>query len=364
MNMKFKFNKKLVAIAAANLICLCGAAGFYAQGRAAADSQSFNFAAERWGEDYCQISSFMSEDSGFNTDLVGSVRSQILYTMQTVSIAAEDGKKLCPDAYSANVGQAEITSPRGGYSSAEITAVGGDFFLIHNFRLLDGAFFSDDDIMQDGAVINESLAWSLYGSSEVSGMKISINGVQFYISGVIEDPPTKAEKSCAGELPIAYVSYSGASGMADTDEEPSADFKTVTCYECIMPDPVEGYAYSSMKDYLKSFGDDTVVVCNTGRFEPVKRLKALKNLRKLAIKNSSVEYPYWENASRLVEYDLSFIYRRSLLCLIIPFITLGWLCVKLVRIGIRKFRSARTFIAAKADRIVNDHRRKKYEKNI
>lgn len=48
--------------------------------------------------------------------------------------------------------------------------------------------------MQDGAVIDKNLAWALYGSEKVSGMNIYINGVKFYIAGVIDLPGTEAEK--------------------------------------------------------------------------------------------------------------------------------------------------------------------------
>lgn len=377
--MKIKLNKKIAVIAAVNIVCLGGAAGFYLKGQSEARSQDYNYAAERWGTEYTQISCFIPEKSGFSVDMIGAVRTQLLNTLQTVSISAEEGRKLCPDAYSAPLGNADVKSSIGGYSDAEITVVGGDFFLIHNFTLLDGAFFSDNDIMQDGTVIDESLAWALYGSSDVAGMDITINGVKLYISGVIADPQSKAEKYCAGAIPRAYISYSGAYGISQPGEpytgsggyigdggdiagsaDVSSTFKTVTCYECIMPDPVEGYAYSTMKDYLSGLAEDAETVCNTDRFLPLKRLKALKNLRKLAVRNSSAVFPYWENASRLVEFDLSFTYRRVLWCMIIPALTLVRVIVKLFIIGRKKLRSAIDFILRRKDEIINNQRRKKY----
>lgn len=341
--MRFNINKRAAALAAANALSLAGFLAFSLIGSSAADSQKYNRAAERWqnGDDsayYTQVSCFMSESAGFSTDSLGSVRVSLLNALQTISVAPEEGKKLCPDAYSAPVGKAIVSGDIIGRSEAEITAVGGDFFMMHGFELLDGAFFTDDDLMQDGAVIDRSLAWELYGSYEVSGMKLNINGTQYYISGVIEDPETDEEKKCAGELPRAYISYDGASGFASAGGYSDAfgmdpdmgggDFSAITCYEVLMPDPVEGYAYSSVKQAMEGWGDNVSVVQNTGRFDPFKRLKALKKISSAVVRDNEIAYPYWENASRIVQFRLSYIYLCAALCLIIPSLTLIWLAVK------------------------------------
>lgn len=358
MTMKFKIQKRRAVIAALNVLSLLGALTFSIIGSAAARSQNYNYASERWQNgdnetDYAQISCFMSESAGFTTESLGEVRASMLNSLQTISVAPEEGQKLCPDAYSAPVGTAVVTGDISGRSNAEITAVGGDFFLIHDFRLIDGSFFTDDDIMQDGAVIDRSLAWAIYGSYEVSGMKLAINGTQYYISGVIEDPETDEEQQCAGELPRAYISYDGASGFASADDglytgDLSGDgkFTTVTCYEILVPDPVEDYAYSSVKTIMEGWGDNVSVLQNTGRFDPFKRLSALKNISSSVVRSNEIAFPYWENASRLVQFRLSYIYLYAALCLVIPAVTLIWLTIKgikaLKRNKKRIFRAVRT----------------------
>lgn len=326
--MKFRFTKRNAVIAAVNILSLCGFAGFSLSAVSSAEAQSWNYAAERWNreEDYTQISCFFSDESGFTADSVGTVRNMVLNTLKSVSIAPEEGQKLCPDAYSAPAGQASVRSGRDGRSEAELTAVGGDFFLIHNFRLLDGAYFSGEDIMQDGAVIDRSLAWALFGSEDVAGMNITINDVQFYVSGVIDTPSTDEEKKCSGELPRAYISYDGASLLLQNGEttEMQTAFTDVTCYEVIMPDPVENYAFAAFDDYMTMYGKNADAVQNTGRFDPMKRLRAIKNVPYSSVKDSPVVYPYWENASRITETELSFICRRAAFCLAVPLITLLW----------------------------------------
>jgi len=347
MSMKFKFNKKILAAAVLNLLSLAGFIAFVLAGSSIAFSQSYNYAFERWegedsDDDYAQVSCFMSASAGFTVDSVGSIRAGLLNSLKDISIVPEDGKKLCPDAYSASVGKAAVRGNILGRSDAQITAVGGDFFMIRNFRLLDGSFFSDDDIMQDGAVIDKNLAWAIYGSYDVSGMDITINGTQFYISGVIDVPETKAERKCSSELPRAYISYDGASGFASDnsgsggmsggmpngDDSVRNSFKTVTCYEVIMPDPVQDYALTSVKSAVEVYGDMISIVQNSGRFGAFKRLGSLKRISSLVIRDNEVSFPYWENASRITEVKLSFIYLGAALCLVIPAVTILFFIVK------------------------------------
>lgn len=345
--MKFRLKKRYIAIAAINAAAIVGAAVLTAVGGALAKSQTYNYAAEKWqgenDESYTQISCFFSENTGFDIDSIGSARMQMLYTLQNVSIVPEDGKKLCPDGYSAPLGQVSVTGDISGRSEAEATAVGGDFFFFRDFKLIDGAFFSEDDIMQDGVVIDRSLAWALYGSHDIAGMNLKINGTEFYISGVIENPSTDVEKECAGELPKLYMSYEGAALVSvggsydgelsgDINNTASERFTDVSCYEFIMPDPVENFAYTSMKDFFQSFGSGVAVTENTGRFDASVRAEKIKTLSSYAVRDNSAVFPYWENASRIVEFRLTFLYFFRNLCIAVPAITGVWLIIKAYRL--------------------------------
>ncbi len=343
--MKFRLKKRYMIIAAINAAAILGAAVLTVVGVALAESQTYNYAAEKWqgesDDSYTQISCFFSENAGFDIDSIGSARTHMLYTLQSVSIVPEDGKKLCPDAYSASLGQVSVTGDISGRSEAEATAVGGDFFFFRDFKLIDGAFFSDDDIMQDGVVIDRNLAWALYGSHDIAGMNLKINDTEFYISGVIENPSTDVERECAGELPKLYISYEGAelisasavsSYSGDLAENlkntASERFTDVTCYEFIMPDPVENFAYTSMKEFFQSFGSGAEVTENTGRFDSSERAGKIKTLSSYAVRDNSAVFPYWENASRIVEFRLTLLYFFRNLCIAVPFITGVWIIIK------------------------------------
>ena len=333
--MRIRIKRRHIVIAAVNAAALiaCGALTF--AGSRLAKSQSYNFAAERWkngsSDSYTQVSCFFTEDAGINVDQLDSLRGQLISKLKEAAVEQEAGKTLCPDAYSADIGKFLVESDDGVGKEAELTAVGGEFFLFHDFPLRSGAFFSRYDVMQDGAVIDRSLAFALYGSDNVAGMDIYINNIRCYISGVIDDPSGKYEKECAGDTARAYVSYSIASQLMGAGLE-GEGFSTITCYECVSPDPVEDFGYTSIKEIMENnYGDKAEVVNNTTRFDAKKRAKAAKKLYRTAVKDSTIKYPYWENASRMAEFRVSQLYGARKKIFIIPILTALWLLFILVR---------------------------------
>ena len=342
--------KKLtIAAAVANAAAIIGAVVLTALGSHAAKTQSYNYAADRWSSGgktkYSQISCFFSPDANFDKNGVGGLRSMLLSELKSASVNPTEGVDLVPDAYSAPAGTAMVSGDASGHSDAEITAVGGDyFFLFRDFKLASGSFFSEKDLMQTGAVIDSQLAWDLYGSDEVTGMNIYINNVKLFISGVIETPSTKPEKRCAGKTPKAYISYYAAGLMfgASADQSGLSDtavpeFRKITSYECIVPEPVENFAYSKIKKQLgDSYKGKLSIVNNAERFTPKKRVKALKKLGDSVVAKDGIIYPYWENASRMVEVRLSLIYGARRALLIIPLITALCLIIMGYRLFMRK----------------------------
>lgn len=353
-----------------NAVALIGTVALTATGGYIARSQSCNYAWERWqnGSDdkYVQLSCFFSKDAGFNTDSAEGVRSVLYSDLKTVSVVPEEGKELVPHAYSTVAGTSYITCDTKGQSEAEITAVGGDFFLFHDFRLLSGAFISEDSLMHDGAVIDRQLAWNLYGSENIAGQKIYINGTELYISGVIDTPETRLEKKCTNDSPKAYISYYaadqifGSHGKFDEDIS-SSEFSDVTCYECVVPEPVKNFAYNSLKEYIQPmYSGDVGIINNTERFLPEKRKNALKKLDSYMVRKDDIPLPYWENASRLAEVRLSFIYGGRRLLLAIMLVT--FIC--LLAFGYKRFRQNKQRLKMAAENYVSEKRRKIRERHI
>ena len=325
--MKKKVRLRHIIIVAVNAAALAAAIVLTAAGNSLAKSQRYNYAADRWTQENggcTQVSCFFSDDSGFTKDNVVSVQMSLKNSLDSAAVFQEQGKKLCPDAYSAPVGRYQFTCDRTGYSQADVTAVGGEFFLFRSFDLLSGNYISDSDLMKDGAVIDRTLAFNLYGSDKVAGMNIYINNVRFKIAGVIDDPRTEYESECAGDYPKAYISYDMAAKLTDSGEQ----FRKVNCYEVIVPDPVENFGYNAVDKIFSSYGDNAIVVNNSERFSASVRVKAAKKLSRSGVRDSAIRLPYWENASRIVEHKLSVMYSIRMGTLIVPSLTALWLIVK------------------------------------
>lgn len=347
--MRSRFKTAHVVIAAVNAVAVAGALVLTAMGSSAARSQSYNYAAERWkGESkdtYTQLSCYFSDDAGFNKSSVKDLKGQVYGKLEEISVVPENGKTLILDACSTAAGNYELTCDSVGKSEAELTAVGGDFFFFHDFQLLSGSFFDDEDIMHDGIVIDEQLAWNLYGGNDIIGMNIYINNVKLFVSGVIKVPETDPEQRCIGETPKAYISYDAAEMLMEEKNpelemglgQSTAKFDKVTCYECVLPDPVENFAYNTVDKIVgETYKGKVGVVNNTKRFSPDVRRKAFKKIDDYAIRKDKVVYPFWENASRIVEVKLSMIYGIRRYFLAVPVLTLIWLAIKVFILYERK----------------------------
>lgn len=368
---------KYISISGINFIVIVTICILTAIGNSMAVAQRYNYTADIWKnnnkENFAQISTFFEENSGFTTDSLNAVRAGLVSELQSISIET-DGKNLpYAEAYSTRAGTFKIKGDLIGSSEAELTAVGGDFFVFRNFQLIAGAYFSDDDLMQDGAVIDRSLAWALYGSSDVAGMNLYIDGVKFYIAGVIENPETKPEKECAGELPKIYVSYDGMENIsalaetpetsADTVQAVSTGLKNITCYETVLPNPVENFAYNAVKkQFSESYKNKYSIVKNGERFKPSVRAKAFRKIANYAVVKNNINYPYWENASRIVEFKLTFLYFFRKILFIVPSMTLLWLVIMAVIFLKRKKPAVIRAISIFIDRRRRDIKEKIFKK--
>ena len=346
--MKKKLKLRHIILAALNAAAIAAALIITAAGNSLAKSQRYNYAADRWtqGKGGCtQVSCFFSDDSGFTKDSVMSVRMSLLNSLKSAAVRQKKSETLTPDAYSAPVGRFSVTCDRQGYSQADVTAVGGEFFLFRSFDLLHGCYISDSDLMQDGAVIDRTLAFELYGSDNIAGMNIYINNVRFKVAGIIDDPRTEYERECSGAYPKAYILYSQASKLAGGD----TPFGKVSCYECIVPDPVENFGFSAVEKIFSSgYENKVLLVNNTDRFSSSVRVKELKNLSRQGVRNEAIKLPYWENASRIAEHKLTVMYSIRNTIHVIPLLTTMLIIVKSYRWFRRKRKVIFNRIADKA----------------
>ena len=115
--------------------------------------------------------------------------------------------------------------------------------------------------------------------------------------------------------------------------------------------PVDSFASNTVK---KIFGDQykgkISIVNNTERFAPKKRAKAYKKLSSSVVRKDGIVYPYWENASRIVEYKLTRLYHVRKMIMFIPVLTLMWIGFRLFCFWRRKKPKVKKYIERKLDR--------------
>ena len=102
----------------------------------------------------------------------------------------------------------------------------------------------------------------------------------------------------------------------------------IACYELVMPDAVENYASSLIKDKL-GFTDnsDIVVMDSRTRFSFGSLLTVLKAFPSRSMQLTEFSYPYWENIARGWEDILAIVVFAELILYIIAFILLVWIVV-------------------------------------
>ena len=274
-------------------------------------------AAERWADGgdvpYAQVSVFSGSDAALYEGSVDSLRESVTNALKQAAMEQQkDGPRLWYDAYSTHGNDLIMKGTKRGSVTAEITAVGGDFFMMHPLQLVDGSYIGKDDLMQDRLVIDERLAWDLFGSSQVSGMTIDISGKHCPVAGVVRLEQDSASRKVASDAPQAFMSYTLYNSLTGSDSSYGdyyGDYGSsagITCYEIVMPDLVRGYAKMQVTDALGE-PSDMYILQNTGRYSLEQRWKTATHLADMVIIPDSVSYPYWENAARLRAFELALL---------------------------------------------------------
>lgn len=300
-------------------------------------------AADVWRGDsedrFAQISAFLPTTETKTLDDIRSFRATLENEFVQNSMEAPEGGSLYTDAYS---GRTSLSVSGKSPGSVTVTAigVGGDYFLFHPLQLLSGGYVSDEDYMADRVVLDAQTAFNLFGSSDVAGMEVTINGKTFPIAGVVksEDDFATAAALDAGagassaptgvqsaSKAMIYMSYAALNAMAELP---------IDCYEIVLPDPVSGFAKKLMTEKFP-IGSGAIVQ-NTGRFSVSGLISVIGAFGKRAMTTNGVIYPYWENAARMAESYAALYLLLGTLLAIMPAVCLTIVLVKFITAEIRK----------------------------
>lgn len=287
--------------------------------------------SKRWSSEggVAQVSCFFSVNSDITKDSIEEFEHSVDGILKEESITLEtaddgDGQqksesaRLWADAYSAD-GKISISSDRASVSAAAI-GIGGDFFLFHPLQLINGAYFSGNDLMQDYCVLDEDAAWQLFGSNDIAGQMVTIGGVPHIVTGVIKRPDGKLSEAAGLSETVVYVSY-------DTLEQYGTN-NGINHYEIVMPDPVSGFALEKVKEKLGSDEKNVEILENNSRFSLLSRIQTVLEFGTRSMNGKAIIYPYWENVARGYEDIIALITAFMLISLLYPVI---FLIVKLIK---------------------------------
>jgi len=305
-------------------------------------------AAEAWTgqseERFAQLSVFFPISHTFDNNSIRSLHNSLDEALLTVSLETTDDRKLYNDAWSAVV-EVSIFNERSPVTARAI-AVGGDFFFFHPLFLRSGGYFSQNDVMKDRVVLDEELAWRLFGSAHLEGFQIFINDRPFTIAGVISREKDHASSKAYTDGAGLFMSFEAAMELTD-------NMVTIRSYEIVMPDPITGFALNALTDAIPE--KNTHIIENSNRFSLENTFATIRSFGERSMRGDSIEYPYWENAARYTEELLALLLALSLIFITFPIICFVVYTVKAIRFLIG--RGKRT-----ARRAIEKHDKRQYDK--
>lgn len=267
--------------------------------------------AERWSKEgeASQVSAFFAEDAVADENYFKEIEQGVEKALKEASIVSEsENARLWIDAISKS-GKVVLSSERANVELAAI-GVSGEFFQFHPQKIVSGFLFREDSMMQDGVVIDEETAWQLFGSSDVAGMQIMIGQVPHFVTGVIERPEGRLEEAAGLEKSVCYLSLDSLQ-----------NYGTVTggfAYEVVMPNPIHGFALSTMQTVAGTNNDDVVLVENSSRYELLPLFQVIQDFGIRSMSFQGIVFPYWENIARGQEDILALLLLIKCMLLIVP----------------------------------------------
>ena len=227
---------KQLLLLALNLALVAGTAGALAGFGAVSGTLEALTAAERFrgqGETrFAQLGCYFPVGGGKSEEDILTFREKLDGKMVEQSLEAPEGGSLHIDTY---YGSAAVSiRSENGSASVEAVGVGGDFFFFHPLQLRSGSYISGDDLMDDLVVLDEEMAWKLFGGVELTGMEVQINDQTFLVAGVVSREDDFASRRAYSGSGGIFLSYSALSRLVEDT--------SISGYELVMPDPISGYA--------------------------------------------------------------------------------------------------------------------------
>jgi len=325
-------------------------------------------AASAWagqsGERYAQVSVFFPETSSFSENSVMALRHSLESTLENASIETPHGRRIYADAWS-TTHQISLVDSRGNPVSANAIAVGGDFFLFHPYNLRSGSYLLPSDIMHDRVVLDEELAWRLFGAIDLAGFQVLINARPFIVAGVISRDTDFASTTAytntfsssandpfisgpAPAIPGLFMTLEALIEITQTDI-------SISTYEIVLPNPITGFALETVEQLIPDPSAD--IIENSARYTLSNTFATIRSFGERSMHTYPIIYPYWENAARFTEDWIALLLVLTFVFMAFPLICGIIYLVKLIRFGVKQGK--RTI-----NKQIEKHDKRAYEKYL
>ncbi len=297
---------------------------------------------------YAQLACYLPVDGSKTADDIRSFRQSLEGKMTEQSLEAPEGGRLYLDAYY-GISSLTVSSENSGGASVKAVGVGGEFFYFHPLPLRSGSYIKEGDLMDDLVLLDEELAWKLFGGTDLVGLTVTINNVPFVVSGVVSrETDFATEKAYTGDGGL-YMSFSAMSRLNEN--------AAVTAYEVVMPNPITGYAKGMLSETFPIGTGD--IVENSSRYSLLHLWDVIRSFGQRSMRLNGVIYPYWENAARLTEDYAALLLVLTVLLALYPVLTVLVIVIRDIR---RAYRFAKVKIPERVDAAVEKHREERLEK--
>ena len=306
-------------------------------------------AAQRWrgGSEmaFTQVACFLPVDDTRSQEQVLQFRRTLDAKLTEASLEAPENGSLYADAYSA---EAKLTVT-GDHGSTQVRTigVGGNFFLFHPLTLRSGSYISESDLMQDRVVLDETTAWTLFGSPDVAGLSVTIEGKPYYVAGVIHREDDFASEAAYGTGAGMFLSYDAFYELTQ---------QGITCYEIVLPNMVSGYGLGLVRDSFDVGTGD--IVENSTRYSLKNLLTVAGDFGARSMRSNGVIYPYWENAVRMTEDWLALLLVLMIVFLACPLISLT---VSIIAALVKTGKYLEVKVPETAENMIEKQRKKRWE---
>ena len=303
-------------------------------------------AAKQWSSKGAgQVSLFLDESVKADDVTVGRLKNALIKEHNKLAgESAYDETKLDEgpfiSAYSGK-GSVSISSEIAESSVYSVLGVGGDYFYIHKPVLMSGDYLYPDS--SKNLILLDSLsAFKLFGSVDIVGEKVMVNGITHFVSGVYKVDDSGMSKRAGSDVGFVYMTFDALSEQVK--ELP------ITCIEFVGTNPTEDFMMNTIKEASPAGEDRYIMVENDTRFGLKSLLDNLVDFPSKVMMKKAMVLPFWENIARGYEEICSYLLVLQALCWVILAVLFFMLLDKVVKSNVLGITHIRAMLYDSADR--------------